>query len=225
MTVTSVSEDRTWIVHLNAWLSLRQERQVAGRERVRASWTLRSACLELRNIALEMESFFHGQEVPRKLDVRKLYASVLRVRRNLRLLSVGPDSQGTDEYLCLEVVSSTMLVKTASFLKSVGQAQYLHTHPQMSTTLLVAADQICSAGLALADALRTFEPLAVKGCSQQALLTVWSLSSISSAPTISESQRASVFDLLQEIGELARIPQALGLVDLRSLAFEHKQSD
>lgn len=235
MAVTTIYEDGTWKIHLDALLSLRKLRQCAagssdpviarprseqnggvGPSERSAPVLLTDATFDLRLLALEMEALFRPAKSPRKLAVRKVYAALLRIRRNLALMSqtAVDEPRYRDGYSCLEVTSGSMLVTAGSLLDGSDAMQYLNAHQRLRSRLLRATDSIFSTAC---EDFRQGYPssrifgVASRGCRPNLMQTIWSLSSILSASTTPEDSRTLALELLRSIGEKAFIPQAIGM--------------
>lgn len=237
MTVTSIFDDKTWQIHLEALLSLQSISAPADKasdymsnlngppDRTQLNRVLHATVVRLHRIAVDMEVFLEARRRPRKLDVQRCHASMIRVRRNLTLMShvVGSKQGGTGPssivlsltrngtHSCLDLIATLMLVRTGSFLASSSTMAYLDAHQDLRQSLLALTNFICSSGNDMINELRRVSA-GHRHSPSRALHTIWELCSVSISPTTSADQRFEVFDAMQAIGQLARIPQALGMV-------------
>lgn len=236
MTVSSDTQDKTWRVHLDAFITLDQKRRLAKQMNAAADRSttlmvqssphdgallLRAATYELRSLAQAAETLFAGQSLPRKLDVRKVYAALLKICRNLRLLSSSRSTPGNDQELkswALSLTSLNMLVQSAAFLDGTSEAKYLASHAAIRRQLRNAIERTCSEGRREAEAIRA-PRLSSRTPDQHsfanALGATWSLCSVLASPAATPCDQADATETLTTIGELACIPRALGMVCLR----------
>lgn len=223
--VTSTSDDRTWQLHLEAILPSRRGQlteNTAIASTASATQLLRSICLGLRNLTLEMESLFARETRPRKIDVRKLYAVLLRLVRNLKLASHAVERPYSALSQCLELTASIWQVRAASFLRGKSEAQYLETHPTMATNMQTAIDHLC---LVATTALSADYPLPggtptesdVHPFLPRTMLTTWMLACVLLSPLTPTAQLASASSSLTRLGQQAYLPQAAGLASITLL--------
>lgn len=241
MTVTSLTEDRTWQIHLDALLHLREQLNSAGSsvsflptadvvfnatgrplaQRTASSW-LNATTLELRENALELESLFETKQPPRKLDIRKVHAALLRIRKDVTLLSavvedqaVGDDGLAIDQQ-CLTLIVSTLMVRTTSFLEGKSEEQNLDAHPQLCKRISEITTGIVLSAQRLIQELSSYRSLTTgpAGLIPRALKTVWALASVPWSPAQHAEHIDIALTLLSEIGQKAFIPQAFQWVSV-----------
>ena len=232
MTVTSVNEDRTWLIHLDAPLALQDSKRATNQRFAclpplgRSSGSspdisavrdvpliINSAIVQLRSIALEMESLFGPYHKPRQLDVRKTLTAIRKVRRNVDLVAaLGPDP--AHDVLCsaLDLVLSVVHGRNSSYLGRVSEEQYLAVDKVCCRKMESATDRVLSGGRHLAEALRTDkEVMADTNTIRRptTLEVIWALRAVLLSPLITQDQRRSTQQQLMTIGERTRIPMAL----------------
>lgn len=237
--MTSVYEDETWIVHLDALFVLQDRLRVKNRTVAfflpfgrssrfppesavvpNVTSIMDFAVLQLRSIALEIEALFRTNETPRQLDIRKIQVASRKVRRNVDLIrALDPDPPDDILHPTLDLVLSVMHARTSSILGRVSEEQYLASDAVCSRKIRVGVESILSHARNLAESLRTSDSREIivdtnPSRPSTALEVVWALRSILLSPAILQDQRNAAQQLLMTIGERTLMPQALAKVSL-----------
>lgn len=148
----------------------------------------------------------------------KIHAAQLKITRNLHLLNSFNKTGGHDRELessALSLTSLKTLVRGAAFLDGTSEAQYLAAHDNIRRQLRKAMARTLRAAPFEAEAARASR-LSSRAPHHysfaNALRAAWSLCSVLVSPAATASDRAYAIGTLTTIGELARIPRALGIV-------------
>jgi hypothetical protein len=191
--------------------------------------------LRLRSLAQKLCMLLQRATPPRKLDVQKIQSSVKQIHADL-LLITSVKSPGKSNLACttvievaaVRVIAAGILVQCGQFLRATGLFNATRMYTKLTSSICVAADQICTTVAAMRLAVvcpdtidsnrgSTRPPLAATVV--DALSVIWPLFVVGTTAHTDDTHRTWARNILLTLGDNARIPKAFHLVS-PAVAFE-----